>query len=242
MERFAGGRNVMLATGGAAEPPSRRNPALRWIFSTSLTAHELAACEIERDAPRPTLRLITVGRQEAGKGTLTLIESLPLILEEFPGASLDVVGDGSVLPRLRDRAAALQVADRVTFHGQIDHAEVIRLLQQADLFCFPTASEGFPKVVLEALACGLPVVTSPVSVLPLLIGNGCGCLIEEPSPAAIAGAVRKCLEDPERYRAMSARAVETARQYSLERWRETIGDLLEASWKVPLTSCPISRA
>ena len=59
---------------------------------------------------------------------------------------------------------------------------------------------------------------------------------------AVARAVRECLGDAQRYRAMSARAVETARQYSLERWRDTIGELLWDAWKEPLTSCPISRA
>jgi glycosyltransferase involved in cell wall biosynthesis len=106
---------------------------------------------------------------------------------------------------------------------------VIRLLQQADIFCYPTASEGFPKAVLEALACGLPVVTTRVSVLPKLIGTGCGLLLEHTNPEALAQAVLACLSDAVRYRTMSARAVETASQYSLERWRDTIGDLLRAA-------------
>jgi glycosyltransferase involved in cell wall biosynthesis len=99
------------------------------------------------------------------------------------------------------------------------------------VFCFPTASsEGFPKVVLEALACGLPVVTTRVSALPELIGTGCGVLLDEVTPAAVAEGVRLCLSDGERYRAMSGAAVRTAREYSLERWRDSIGELLRAAW------------
>jgi glycosyltransferase involved in cell wall biosynthesis len=230
MQRFAAGRNVMLATGGAPEPPSRHNPNVRWIFSTSLPQQELTACSKRRDLPASKCaRLIIVCRQERGKGIETVIESLPLVLKTFPGATLDVVGDGAELSNFKLLAVAHKVGGQVTFHGKVDHAKVLRLLQQADLFCYPTASEGFPKAVLEALACGLPVVTTRVSVLPKLIETGSGLLLEEVTPEAVALAVVDCLSDAERYRRMSARALETASQYSLERWRDTIGDLLRAA-------------
>lgn len=230
MERSAGGRNVMLATGGAPDPPSQRNLAARWIFSTTLTEDELKAVRTERGERAPErARLIIVCRQEGGKGTEVLIDSLPLVLEKFPQATLDIVGDGAGLPELKQRSRAAGVADRITFHGSVDHASVIRLLRQTDVFCYPTSTEGFPKVVLEALACGLPIVTTKVSVLPYLV-NGCGVLLDAVTPKAVAYAVCTCLSDPERYRAMSLRATERARDYSLERWRDTIGDLLRAAW------------
>lgn len=231
MRRFAGGENVMLATGGASEPPSRGSPNVHWIFSTTLPEQELRACSKHRDQPASKhARLIIVCRQEIGKGIETVIESLPLVLKTIPGATLDVIGDGGALLKFKQLAVTQRVDRRVTFHGKVDHAQVIHLLQQADLFCYPTASEGFPKAVLEALACGLPVVTTCVSVLPKLIGTGCGLLIEKATPEAVAQAVFDCLSDAERYRAMSAQALETANQYSLERWRDTVGDFLQAAW------------
>lgn len=230
MERFAGGKSVMLATGGATEPPSPRNSAIQWIFSTSMSEKELEACLITRNPPPPErARLIIVCRQEEGKGTEVVINSLPLILKHFPGATLDVVGDGDALVELKNLAANLGVHDRVHFHGKVNHATVLLLLKQADLFCFPTSSEGFPKAVLEALACGLPVITTRVSVLPQLV-EGCGLLIEDITPVAVAQAVHECLSNAERYVAMSARALTTARRYSLERWRDNIGDLLQTHW------------
>jgi len=222
----------MLATGGGTEPPSRRNPSIRWIFSTTLTERELKTCSPHRDSFSPKgVRLIIVCRQDKEKGTGVVIQSLPFILRDFPQASLDVVGDGEALAKFNEIAAALGVTDRITFHGKVDHDGVIRLLQQADLFCYPTAaSEGFPKVVLEALACGLPVVTTRVSVLPQLIASGCGLIIEEATPAAVAEAVHKCVSEPERYYAMSIKAQETAQQYSLEKWRDVIGEQLREAW------------
>jgi glycosyltransferase involved in cell wall biosynthesis len=241
MERFAGGRNVMLATGGTFEPPSQRNPNIGWIFSTSLNEQELSDCSKNRtQAPSTSPKLIIVCRQEKGKGVELLIDSLPLISRTFPLATLDIVGDGAALNEFKKMAAVNGLVDRVVFHGNVSHSRVLELLQQADLFCFPTASEGFPKTVLEALACGLPVITTRVSVLPQLIGTGCGYLIDERTSDAIDNAVKACLADPDRYRAMSDQAIQTAGQYSLERWRDRIGDLLESTCG-PLRSGPELR-
>ena len=240
IERFAGGRNVMLATGGdATAPPSPSNRNVRWIFSTSLREQELQACLAGRAGRRRVerLRLIIACRQDQEKGTGRVIESLPFILKEFSEVTLDVVGDGRSLAQFKDLAAQLGVSERITFHGRVDHDAVMRLFHQADLFCYPTAaSEGFPKVVLEALACGLPVITTRVSVLPELIGNGCGLLLEESKPEAVAQAVRAIFSDAECYRAMSRKAFATAQHYSLERWRNTIGELLQSAWERPLKS------
>jgi glycosyltransferase involved in cell wall biosynthesis len=104
-------------------------------------------------------------------------------------------------------------------------------MSRADLFCYPTeSSEGFPKVVLEALASGLPVVATRVSVIPRLLNGGAGVLLEEPSPEAVASGVKSCLSDRELYRSMSRCAVATAGTYSLEKWRDTIGDRLRGAW------------
>jgi glycosyltransferase involved in cell wall biosynthesis len=113
----------------------------------------------------------------------------------------------------------------------VDHAGVVALLQRADVFCFPTvSSEGFPKAVLEAMACGLPVVTTRVSVLPELLASGGGVLLDEATPAALADAIRRCLADDARYAEMSSAGRGAARGFSLERWRDTIGEHLRAGW------------
>jgi len=231
MERFAGGRNVMLATGGAFGAPSRKNARIRWIFSSSLSERELGSCGRERAFPASGgMRLITVGRQDGGKGTDALIKALGSIQNRYPEAFLDVLGDGSTLPGLRRLAAQLGLSDKVRFHGKVNHEAVLGFLQQADLFCLPSASEGFPKAVVEALACGLPAVATRVSVLPQLLGSGCGVLIDEATPEAVACGIRQAMSYPARYEAMSRKAITTACQYSLEAWRDTIGGYLAAAW------------
>jgi glycosyltransferase involved in cell wall biosynthesis len=230
--RIAGGRNVVLATGGGRERPAPQNPAIDWIFSTSMSREDL-----ERLPPKQlwhrgeVLRLITVGRQETGKNTDLILRALPAILRHYPRTTLDVVGDGSQLLALQQLAERLDLVELVTFHGNVSHQRVLSLLTRAHLFVFPTDSEGFPKAVHEALACSLPVVTTGVSVLPYLIGDhNCGLLLSEKTPVAIAEAVTHLIETEQQFWRMAERAQITAQAYSLEAWRDTIGDALQAAW------------
>ena len=233
MEAFAGGRNVMFATGGSDSPPSTKNPNVSWVFSTSLRQAELVRTQ-PRELPKDgAIRLIIACRQEDRKGTDIVIRSMRSIAEMFPNVVLDVVGGGSRLEELRSLARSIELGDMVEFHGHVSQKKVIDLLCNAHLFCFPTsASEGFPKAVLEALACALPVITTKVSVLPMLVGNGCGLLLEDPTPESMAEAVKRVCSDPVLYRTMSLNALETARGYSLERWRDQIGGALRSAWNV----------
>jgi glycosyltransferase involved in cell wall biosynthesis len=240
MERVAGGRHVMLATGGADEPPSRRNPAIRWIFSTSMTAQQL-----DRVAKRRTLppsggaRLVIVGRQVEAKGTGRVIEALRLLEPTTPDVTLEVVGDGPDLPRFKALALALGLADRVMFTGQVHHDGVLAALDRADLFVFPTtSSEGFPKAVVEAMASGLPVLATPVSVLPKLLASGGGILLGDASPESVAAAIRSATSSSARYELLSAHAIETAADFSLERWVRDIGGHLAEAW--PLGAPPVA--
>ncbi len=242
MERFAGRERVMLATGGASGRPSGRNDQIGWVFSSSMTERELALHGRCRDGFREEgPRLLCASRVERDKGIGAAIGSLLLVRQVFPGATLEIVGDGGALPELRLLARHLGLQDAVSFRGKVDHATVLERMSRADLFCYPTqSSEGFPKVVLEALACGLPVVATPVSVLPRLLGDGAGILVEESSAEAVARGVIACLSDREGYRAMSRAAVATARSYSLETWRDSIGERLSRAWG-PLKCASASR-
>lgn len=230
MEMLAGRRNAMLATGGGSTSPSIRNPNIEWIFSTSLTEAQLTSFRERRtDFDRP--RIVVACRQEERKGTDIVIRGLSRILEVLPDATLVVAGDGSYLDRLKSIAKDCGVEGKVTFCGQLSQNEVVALLRSSDLFCFPTsASEGFPKVVVEALAAGLPVISTRVSVIPQLLARGGGILLESRDPKELADAVIEIFSDREKYAEMSRRALETARGFTLENWRDRIAAFLQRSW------------
>ena len=232
MERFAGGRKVMLTTGGALQAPSARNPAVSWIFSTSLTAGELEARAQRRHHPRTDApRLLIACRQDEEKGSGIVVRALPEILRHLPGATLEVLGDGPELSKFRAIAEQLSLSERVTFRGRVNHSEVLEAMARGDVFVYPTAaSEGFPKVVLEALASGLPVISTNVSVIPVLLAQGGGIVLPSRQPHEVAARVVELWSDPARYESMSQAAIQSVQSYSLERWRDTIGDRLVSAW------------
>ncbi len=237
LERRAGGTTVVLATGGSDQPPSDANPAVSWVFSTTLSDADMAELPVRTAAPSGSLapRLVTVGRQEPYKGTGSIIDALPDLAERHPHVHLDVVGDGTGLDGFRRQAAATGVADRVTFHGQVGREAVLDILAASDVFVFPTRGEGFPKAVGEALAVGLPVVTSPVSVLPHLVGEHCGTMLADTTATEVAAAVERLVADEARFAERTAAALETGRALTLERWVAQIrGELVDA-WGLTAT-------
>jgi len=229
MIRSNGGRRVMMVTGGGVEPPSG-NPALEWIFSTTLSADEVKAHATPRHLQPERLRLVTVGRQVEAKGTARVIDALPVLRTSLPNVTLLVIGEGADLDRFRSLAIASGVDDLVTFAGRLDHPGVLRALDQCDLFVFPTtASEGFPKAPLEAMACGLPVVASAVSVLPQLVA-GAGVVLDDVEPAAVAAAILDIARSPDRYAELSRGATQTAARYTLDAWTNVIAARLTERW------------
>lgn len=231
-------RVVVMATGGGPEAPEPHNPAIQWIFATSFSQAEYdAIVPAVPWRPEIPLRIVMVGRLTRGKNTLACIEALPDILEAHPGSSLNVVGEGPFRKELEEAVVRLGLEDSVTIAGNLGHEAVLDVLRRSHLFLFPTqVAEGFPKAVVEAMACGLPIVASRVSVLPHLLRDGCGVVLDGSSPADVAGAVVRLTRTPELMAEMGRKAHRRAGKYTLERWRDLVGDRLEAAWGRPLRS------
>jgi len=232
LERIAGGRCVVMATGGAESPPSKRNPNITWIFSTTLSRSEIDEIPLSRPwQPGEALRLVTVGRLTTSKNFAAIIEALPAIREARPECRLDILGEGECRSVLEAQAQALGVEQAITFHGNVTHAQVLKILSQSHLFVFPTqVKEGFPKAMLEALACGLPVVATRVSVIPRLLENGSGMLLDITNGAAVSRAVKAITADYEHISNMSGLARQAVKGYTLEVWGEAIEKRLRAAW------------
>jgi glycosyltransferase involved in cell wall biosynthesis len=234
LEKVAGGRNVVLATGWNDTAPSRRNPNIHWIFSTTLTNAELLSLpECKSWQPSIPLRLVTVGRLVKDKNIQAVISAIPSLQVRSPDVVLEVVGEGEYRSELEKLVSNLSVTDRVIFHGNVSHEKVFEILSRCHLFIFPSFREGFPKALLEALACGMPVVASNTSVIPFLIRD-CGILLDIPDAGHISKAVSDLLDDPVLLQVMSNRARQTAHGYTLESWQRQIRDHLSSSWKVHL--------
>ncbi|KMP11482.1 hypothetical protein UR09_03175 [Candidatus Nitromaritima sp. SCGC AAA799-A02] len=154
--------------------------------------------------------LLTVGSLGAYKGHDYLIQALPEILKENKDVHLVIVGGGETRSRLESTAASLNLEDRVTLAGLQKEESIPAWFNAADIFVLPSLREGTPNVLLEAMACQLPVVATPVGGIGQLIENGRnGLLIPPESSTDIAQSVISLLKDKNLRESMGRSARET---------------------------------
>ena len=126
---------------------------------------------------------------------------------------LTLVGDGHLLERYRQMANDLGLSACVRFTGRLPAGEGVRKeLDAADVFVMPSLTEGLPRAMVEAMARGLPCVGSTVGGIPELLPAE--DLVPPSDAAALAAKLVDVLDDPARLTRMSARNLETSRQYA----------------------------
>lgn len=165
--------------------------------------------------------ILTVGRlasQERYKGFDEIIELMPQLIQRFPTLKYLIVGDGLDRERLQAKARDMGVGDQVIFTGQISESEKVAHYNLADAYVMPSSGEGFGIVLIEAAACGLPVVGSGIdgSKEALLEGR-LGRLVDPRNPAELLDAVTTALnsESPRRRNEL----VET---FSVDKFRDRV--------------------
>ncbi|NEP55402.1 MAG: glycosyltransferase, partial [Moorea sp. SIO3C2] len=125
-----------------------------------------------------------------------------------------IAGDGELAPAMREEIEALGLSEKISMLGALSQQELADLHRVSSAFVLSSAYEGLPLVVLEALACGTPVVTTRAGETPRLLGENSGVVCEERSPQSLADAMTSVLNQPERY--SSAACVENAAPYSAQ--------------------------
>ena len=141
--------------------------------------------------PQGVRMIGTVGRLVHVKGHDVLIDACRHLDEK---THLAVVGDGEELASLRRKAAALGLSDKVHFLGQHDRPEEV--YPAFDLFCLPSRAEGFPRALIEAQACDVPVVASNVGGVREAVCPRTGRLVEADNPSVLAAALDQALAHP----------------------------------------------
>ena len=140
-------------------------------------------------------RIAFLGRLGKRKGIYDLLKAFQDVKKVIPTCKLDVAGDGE-LERARAYADDLGLGDSVSILGWVDSSERERILRNAALFVLPSYAEGLPMSLLEAMAAGLPVVTTNVGGIPDLVHNDIeGIVVEPGDAAALAEAILSILLD-----------------------------------------------
>ena len=166
--------------------------------------------------------LVSVGNLVELKGHDLAVEALA----SLPGHSLLVVGDGPERRALEALASRLGVADRVRFLGRVAHEGLAEIYGAADALVLASSREGWPNVLLEAMACGTPAIATRVGGVPeIMTAPEAGLLLPERSPAAIAAAVGELLADPPPRDAARRHAARFS-------WDETVRSQLDLFWSL----------
>ncbi|MFN8123591.1 MAG: glycosyltransferase family 4 protein [Thermoleophilia bacterium] len=177
--------------------------------------------------PRP--RIVSVGRRVPKKGFDVLVDALALLRDRGVDAELVIAGEpGDQDAELTRRIDALGLADRVELRGTVTQRELLDLYRHASVFALACRvvgdgdRDGIPNVLVEAMAAGLPAVSTDVSGIPELVQDGVnGLLVPQEDPAALAGALARLSADP----VLARRLADAGRRTVTDRFD---GDVLAA--------------
>jgi len=182
--------------------------------------------EIPAKSLRPPLRALFVGALLEGKRPLTAIRAVEELLKRGVDIRLDLYGDGPMREQLENYVREHQLGDHVIFHGKRSAAEVKEAYQKAHFLIFPSRSEGWPKVVAEAMLWKCLPITTPVSAVPYMLGNGSRGSLVDADPVQIADEVEYYLQHPDEYRQKTEEGFRWSKQFTLEKFEEEIAKLL----------------
>lgn len=197
-----------------------------------------------RTAIQP-MRILCVGTLHEVKGQQVLIEACSLLKQRAARSIRPVpftchfVGDGPDMAMLTQKVAEAGLNEQVFFHGRLDQSEVVEQLHRADVLVTPSVPsadgrrEGLPVVIVEAMACGLPVISSRLSGIPEIVLDGVNGFLTEPGDAAaIARAVETLANDPDlRRRFGEAGRCKVEAEFDEDMSAKQLKDLFAGGWK-----------
>jgi glycosyltransferase involved in cell wall biosynthesis len=149
---------------------------------------------IERSHRERAQQLLYVGQWLPMKGTRYLVEAFTELRREYPDLRLCCAGtlDAKVIDSF-----LAELRDHVTVHPRVNEQELLDLHREADIFIFPTLSEGFSLALVEAMASGLPIVTTKVGAAPdILVDHRSALFVPTHNTACLVDSIKKLIDDP----------------------------------------------
>lgn len=158
----------------------------------------------------------TVCRLEEQKGIVYLLKAMKIVLMKYPNAQLEIVGDGSLLEKLKRLSYRLGISNSVIFFGKF--ADVIPFYKRMNIFVLPSIYEGFGIVLLEAMAAGIPIVSTNVDGITEVVVNGeSGILVPPKNYEAIANAIINLIENPNLVSKLIDKGFERAKLFDIKK-------------------------
>lgn len=237
IRRLAGGRNVMMALGpiGSTTSPARN---MYWISAATVLSRNAvvaAGPDLSRPARNP-LRLAYVGRLSPEKGIPYLVEALSVLRQDKElserSPKLTIIGDGPQRAELVTLVERHRCKDLVRFTGQLTYPQLVEQLLETDVCVLPSLSEGFCKARLDAMLCGVPIITTEVGFGREIVGGdgNRGWVVPPGNMVALVSALRRVLTEPIDWPALRQRCQGYAEGLTMETWAHQIGQLSAKQW------------
>jgi glycosyltransferase involved in cell wall biosynthesis len=169
-------------------------------------------------------RILWVGRYVKGKGVEFLIHAAASLVSEIPNLRLTLIGEGPEEHEIRQLATELRIDSHIEYLPFMSYDEMPAQYQRAEMLVLPSLHEGVPRTMLEAMACGRPVVISEFDHLRHLI-DGAGVMFPKADTEALAHALRELLEHPDRADALGESGRNTIIRHNS--WRNTVESTLD---------------
>lgn len=176
-------------------------------------------------------KILMCGYLKKEKGPYELLEAASKIIKKFPDTKFVFVGKGEELTRLKQKTKKMKLENNVEFTGYKSGDEKINIFREAHIFAFPSYSEGFPTVILEAMAAGAALVSTSVGGLDDALKDGKNGLIIKsmpPQPEEIAEKIIQLFKNPKLMKKMSKNNVlEAKEKYDVKILSKEIGKIYE---------------
>lgn len=171
---------------------------------------------VKFNLPRQTKNMLFVGRLHPEKSVDTLIKALPLILAQEPSVRLWLAGAGHLRTKLEQLAKKTAGADKIIFFGKISDEDLVLAYNGCDIFVLPSLAELEGMVVLEAMACGKPILiaNAPASASPCFVNKN-GLLFKPKDPRDLAKQALKILTNDQLRREMGEASWRDSRHYDI---------------------------
>ena len=179
--------------------------------------------DLARFKPRDAFRagsahLVVARNLEPLYDNATAILAFKIVQSRWPAARLTIAGSGPEEQQLRQLAESLGLSDLVQFAGRLERDAMAMLYRSADIVLNPSLADNMPNSVLEALACGVPCVSTNVGGVPYLVQDRVTAMLVPPAdPAAMALACQEILQSDDLRRQLSAAGLEEVQRYTWER-------------------------
>jgi len=166
-------------------------------------------------------KVLYVGRLKHGKGVDLLIDAFANIARDESDTELVSVGDGPMESKLRAQVDSYDLQERVQFSGTVPNKQLPRVYNESSVLVLPSANEGFPRTVLEALACETPVIVSQLPQLEEIVSDS-GYMVQRENTELLADRIHELLVNDE----LRNRFGENGRNTVLTNysWKETVSE------------------